>query len=152
MQKTFYPIILIALISTSCGNMEKQSMTQNIANLEAPVAEKKDSVLEIHDNVRVDPYFWMRLTDEQKNAENPDEQTQKVLDYLNAENDFTDGIMAHTKKFRKIFTTKLLEELKKMTSRCLILQEDIGTIHAMKKVKNILFIVEKKIHLREQKR
>lgn len=88
-------------------NMEKQSMTKNIVGLEVPIAEKKDSVLEIHDHKRVDPYFWMRLTDEQKNAENPDVQTQGVLDYLNAENHFTKTVMAHTDEFQE----KLYDEI-----------------------------------------
>ena len=55
----------------------------------APDVMKKDSVLSIHGHTRIDPYFWMRLTDEQKAAEQPDEQTQHVLDYLNAENAYT---------------------------------------------------------------
>ena len=33
-----------------------------------PIAERKDSLLEAHGDTRVDPYFWMRLTDQQKTA------------------------------------------------------------------------------------
>ena len=37
---------------------------------------------------RVDNYHWMRLSDEQKNSETPDAQTQDVVAYLNEENKF----------------------------------------------------------------
>ena len=86
---------------------DKNSMTKNISGLTPPVAEKMDSVLTAHGDTRIDPYFWMRLSDDQKNAENPDEQTQKVIDYLNAENDFKDKVMSHTEGFQQ----KLYDEI-----------------------------------------
>ncbi|AUC17074.1 oligopeptidase B [Tenacibaculum sp. SZ-18] len=73
-----------------------------------PVAEKQPKKLEKHGDVRVDNYFWMRLTDEQKNAETKDEQTQKVYDYLNAENKYFDDEMGYTKDFQE----GLFEEMK----------------------------------------
>jgi oligopeptidase B len=42
-----------------------------------PIAEKQPTKLVKHGDVRIDDYFWMRLTDAQKNAEVKDEQTQK---------------------------------------------------------------------------
>ncbi|MGB1216398.1 MAG: oligopeptidase B, partial [Saprospiraceae bacterium] len=78
----------------------KETRTSQRNLPDAPIAEKKDSVLTIHDDTRVDPYFWMRLTDEQKKAEKPDEQTQKVLDYLNAENKYTETALKHTEGFQ----------------------------------------------------
>ncbi|WP_245766606.1 S9 family peptidase [Pustulibacterium marinum] len=77
-------------------------------DIQAPVAKKIPETLEIHNDQRIDNYFWMRLSDEQKAAETPDAQTQDVLDYLNAENDYTDSITAHTKDFQK----DLFEEMK----------------------------------------
>ena len=74
-------IIVGALITLgSCQNEEIGSMTKRIEGLEAPIAAKKDSIITTHGHDRVDPYFWMRLTDDQKNAEQPDEHTQEVLD------------------------------------------------------------------------
>ncbi len=98
-------LILSILILYSCEMKETKTSQRNLPD--APVAEKKDSVLTIHDDTRIDPYFWMRLTDEQKKAEKPDGQTQKVLDYLNAENAYTEAAMKHTKDFQ----TKLYEEI-----------------------------------------
>ncbi|PIE99419.1 MAG: oligopeptidase B, partial [Polaribacter sp.] len=77
-------------------------------NIKVPVAEKQPKKLEKHGDIREDNYFWMRLTDEQKNAKNKDEQTQKVYDYLNAENDYYEKMTAETKKFQE----QLFEEMK----------------------------------------
>ncbi len=73
-----------------------------------PVAEKIPFVVENNGNERVDDYFWIRLSDEQKNAETPDSQTVKVLAYLNAENDYADAMMKHTDAFQ----LQLFEEIK----------------------------------------
>ncbi|WP_408029846.1 S9 family peptidase [Tenacibaculum xiamenense] len=76
--------------------------------IQIPVAEKQPTKLEKHGDVRTDNYFWMRLTDEQKNAEVKDEQTQKVYNYLNAENEYYEQEIANTKDFQE----KLFEEMK----------------------------------------
>ena len=87
-------LIILSMTVNSCNQMSEETTTRT--DTDAPVAEKKDSVIVTHGHSRIDPYFWMRLTDEQKNAEHPDEQTQKVLDYLNSENDYLEKKMKHT--------------------------------------------------------
>ena len=62
----------------------------------APMAKKVPLEMTEHGDTRVDDYFWMRLSDAQKEAETPDAQTQDVLDYLAAENDYIDSKLAHT--------------------------------------------------------
>ena len=89
------------------SNTDKESMTKNLEGLSAPIASKKDSIMTWHGHTRNDEYFWMRLSDDQKNAENPDAQTQEVLDYLNAENDYTEKVMTHTTEFQE----KLYDEI-----------------------------------------
>lgn len=74
----------------------------------APLASKRPHNLEMHGDVRVDNYYWMRLSDEQKEAEAKDEQTQEVLTYLTAENDYTKAVMQHTEDFQ----VKLFQEMK----------------------------------------
>ena len=59
-----------------------------------------------------DSYYWMRLSDEQKNAEQPDEHTQEVLDYLNAENDYTKKMMSHTEKFQEELFQEIIGRIK----------------------------------------
>lgn len=66
-----------------------------------PIAEKIPTKLEKHGDVRIDNYFWMRLSDEQKLAPVKDEHTQKVIDYLEAENSYYDTITADTKDFQE---------------------------------------------------
>jgi oligopeptidase B len=80
----------------------------NNEDIKPPVADKVATELEKHGDVRIDNYYWMRLTDEQRNDDTPDEPTQKVLDYLNAENDYFDKKMGHTEKFRE----DLFQEMK----------------------------------------
>ncbi len=96
------PALAFSLIFASC---KKQEMKKDI---KAPVAEKQPTKLEKHGDIRTDDYFWMRLTDEQKNAEVKDEQTQKVYDYLNAENAYYEEMTKETKEFQE----ELFQEMK----------------------------------------
>ncbi|QTE24434.1 S9 family peptidase [Polaribacter cellanae] len=74
----------------------------------APIAHKQPTTLEKHGDVRNDNYFWMRLSDKQKLAEVKDKQTQKVINYLEAENAYYNKVTAHTKSFE----AELFEEMK----------------------------------------
>ena len=78
-----------------------------------PIATKKPKELTIHNHTRVDDYFWMRLSDEQKNAESPDEHTQEVLDYLNAENEYTKTELKHTEGFQEQLYEEIVGRIKK---------------------------------------
>ncbi len=100
-------IIILALFApffTNCDSMNKSPEN----NINQPAAEKLAKELVAHGDTRIDNYFWMRLSDEQKKAATPDEQTQKVLNYLNAENEYLDQMMKHTEKFQD----QLFEEIK----------------------------------------
>jgi oligopeptidase B len=106
MKPQFFILILVAssLMLIKCKDMKSDEKQK----LKPPVAEKKPETLTAHGDERIDNYYWMRLSDEQKRSEKPDAQTQKVLDYLNAENAYTDSILSHTKEFRE----DLFEEIK----------------------------------------
>jgi oligopeptidase B len=92
-------ILAVVLLITSCAPNEKK--TEKMVETKAPMAEKVPFELEKHGDVRVDEYYWMKLSDEQKLAKTPDEQTKKVVDYLNAENAYTKDVLSHTEKFQK---------------------------------------------------
>ena len=77
-------------------------------NIIAPKADKKPAKLEKHGDVRIDNYFWMRLSDAQKLAAEKDDQTTNVVDYLNAENEYYENHTAHTKGFQET----LFQEMK----------------------------------------
>ncbi len=67
------------------------------SDLKPPMAKVKPKKLEKHGHVRTDNYYWL------KERENPE-----VIDYLNAENNYTDAVMAHTKSLED----ELFEEIK----------------------------------------
>lgn len=64
-------------------------------------------------NNRTDNYYWMRLSDEQKNAATPDDQTKKVLDYLNSENDYKKNVLKKTEGLQKTIYDELIGRIKK---------------------------------------
>ena len=78
-----------------------------------PVAEKIPHKTSIHGYDRVDNYHWMRLTDKQKLAKDPDAQTQKVLDNLKAENAYKEVKLKHTKKFQETLFDEIVGRIKK---------------------------------------
>jgi oligopeptidase B len=77
--------------------------------LKPPVAEKIPH--ELFDK-RIDNYFWMRLSDTQKNDSTHDEQTSKVLDYLNKENAYTKGVLKHTDSLQKTLYNEIIGRIK----------------------------------------
>lgn len=97
----FCSTLIAALIMSAC-NPAKDETVQN--GVTPPTAEKRPDTLTGN---RIDNYYWMKLTDEQKNAEQKDEQTQKVINYLNAENDYLKTTLAHTEALQK----KLYDEI-----------------------------------------
>jgi oligopeptidase B len=80
----------------------------NKTNIKAPIADKIPTILSKHGDERIDNYYWMKLSDEQKINKTPTNHTQKVLDYLNAENDYREEMMSHLKSFQD----KLFNEIK----------------------------------------
>jgi oligopeptidase B len=76
----------------------------------APVAEKKPHELEMHGDERIDDYYWLR------ERENPE-----VLAYLEAENAYTEAVMASSEGLRH----ELFEELKNR------IQPDDSTVPAL---------------------
>lgn len=99
--KLYASIILAGTIVAGCTTTNQNMITP-------PKAKKIPEKISIHGDTRVDDYFWMRLTDEQKEAKSPDTQTQDVLDYLNAENKYREQMMKHTEKFQ----SELFNEIK----------------------------------------
>ncbi|MEN8249652.1 MAG: S9 family peptidase [Bacteroidota bacterium] len=107
---TLILILLIVITTVSCNNNESTTMEDDI---KAPVAAKKDTVIKGGGGDRIDPYFWMRLTDAQKNAEVPDEHTKEVLDYLKAENAFKEKKMEHTVALQEKLYDEITGRIKK---------------------------------------
>ena len=83
---------LLFQIQTYSARMTNQSSTIN-----PPVAAKKPTELTKHGQTRIDNYFWLNQRED-----------QEVLDYLNAENKYTQAVLAHTEAFQE----KLFQEIK----------------------------------------
>ncbi|MCF6296839.1 MAG: S9 family peptidase [Flavobacteriaceae bacterium] len=86
-------IVLSLTFATSCKN---EKMTEKKI-IQAPIAQKIPKELKIHDDIRIDNYYWLN-----------DKENPKVIDYLNAENEYYNTLTAHTKKFQE----DLFEEMK----------------------------------------
>jgi oligopeptidase B len=65
--------------------------------MKSPIAKKLPKELTIHNDTRIDDYFWMRERDH-----------EDVISYLNEENAYREKVLAHTNDFQE----KLFEEIK----------------------------------------
>ncbi len=97
-------LYLPALLMAACGTPEKTK-----DDIAPPVAEKIPTKLS---GDRTDNYYWMKLTDAQKNAGQKDEQTQKVLNYLNAENDYLKAKLRHTEALQEKIYNEMIGRIK----------------------------------------
>lgn len=77
-----------------------------------PTAEKIPHEFKESGGSRVDNYYWMKLTDEQKNAEKKDEQATKVLNYLTAENDYLKSELKHTEQLQEKIYNEIIGRIK----------------------------------------
>ena len=102
----------LPLLIISCGAPSEDSTTPMENKSEAPVAAKKAKELTLHGDTRVDNYFWMRLSDDQKNADSSDAQTQEVLDNLTAENAYSDEMLSHTKELQETLYEEIVGRIK----------------------------------------
>jgi len=87
-------ILVLLLIVTGCqASYEKDE----VESMEPPRAKVSSKELEIHGHTRIDNYHWL------KERENPE-----VIEYLEAENRYTETTLAHTADFQEA----LFEEIK----------------------------------------
>jgi len=70
-------------------------------DMKEPVAKKIPHKLEIHNDVRIDNYFWLKNRD-----------AKDVIDYLKLENKYTEFKMKDTKKLQKDLYKELLLRIK----------------------------------------
>jgi oligopeptidase B len=99
-------IFAAALLAAGCST-DPESMNTT-ARLTAPQAAKRPHAITAHGHTRIDEYFWMRLSEQQRNAAEPDAETRKVMDHLNAENAYTEAVLQPVKELRE----SLFKEMK----------------------------------------
>ncbi len=83
-------------------NMNEETLRAVARNVKAPIAKKRDHVLESHGHQRNDPFFWMRERD------NPE-----VVEYLNAENTYTESVLAPIKELRESLFNEMVDRIQK---------------------------------------
>lgn len=66
-----------------------------------PIAEIKETRFEKFGKTRIDNYYWLK-----------DKTDKKVIDYLNAENAYTDKIMASSKDLQKSIYDEIVGRIK----------------------------------------
>lgn len=101
--KTHFGLGLLALILASCAGSNEEKPTPQLMDIlhTPPAAKKVPEELTIHDDVRVDNYYWLN---QREDAE--------VISYLEAENEYTDGVMAPLQPLQDALFTELKGRVK----------------------------------------
>jgi oligopeptidase B len=71
------------------------------SDLQPPVAKREPHPTHIHGQTLEDDYFWLR-----------DKESAETLAYLNAENSYTDAVMAPTKELQEALYREMLSHIK----------------------------------------
>ena len=109
--KSFGFFIITAFIIT-CNPGPKESAIERKEAIQPPTPEKIPHELIANGNTRIDNYYWMRLSEEQRNAEIKDDQTTKVISYLNAENDYLTTNLKHTEPLQNKIYNEIVGRIK----------------------------------------
>ena len=94
MNKTNLFLLLTLIFAVAC---KKDKPMKVKTTIKPPIVQKKPKTLTIHNDTRVDNYYWLNEKD-----------NEEVIDYLERENDYLDKILAPTKAFQN----NLFEEMK----------------------------------------
>jgi len=92
--------LLVLTITSACNTAQteetKTSRMYQKTDIEAPQADKRPKELVTHGDVRIDKYYWLNQRED-----------QDVINYLEAENAYTDKMLSHTRGLQD----KLYEEI-----------------------------------------
>jgi oligopeptidase B len=87
-------LVLSMVLILACSGEKKQEAVP-------PVAEKIPRVDTLHGDIRVDNYYWMR-----------NREDTNAINYLKAENAYTEAVMASTKDFQDSMYKEILSRIK----------------------------------------
>ncbi len=91
--KLSFAILLLYYFLLGCSMKQNQSSP--------PKAKKIPKELTIHGDTRIDNYYWLN-----------ERENQEVIDYLNAENQYTDNVLADQKKFQESLFDEIVGRIK----------------------------------------
>ena len=97
---TFLAVLLVLLV-TACNPQKENKILKQSDFPTPPVAEVKPDTFVEFSHQRIDNYYWMR-----------DKNDPKVIEYLNAENAYTDTVMASTKDLQEAIYNEILGRMK----------------------------------------
>jgi oligopeptidase B len=103
---------IVTLAAVALSGCQPGTKEETKSENKAPVAEKQPHAFKENGGSRVDNYYWMKLSDTQKNAEQKDEQTTKVINYLTAENDYLKSEMQHTEALQEKIYNEIVGRIK----------------------------------------
>ena len=97
------PLVATFAAITSCHTTKEEKTTPFNQDQfpPAPVAERISQTFENFGEKRTDPYYWLK-----------DKTNPKVIEYLKAENAYTDTVMASTKKLQETIYNEILGRIK----------------------------------------
>ena len=86
---TFLAVLFVLLV-TACNPQKENKILKQSDFPTPPVAEVKPDTFVEFSHQRIDNYYWMK-----------DKTDSKVIEYLNAENAYTDTVMSSTKDLQE---------------------------------------------------
>ena len=97
---TFLAVMLLFL-ATACNQPKENKILKQSDFPTPPVAEVKPDTFVEFSHQRIDNYYWMK-----------DKTDPKVIEYLNAENTYTDTVMGSTKELQQTIYDEILGRMK----------------------------------------
>ena len=96
-----FAIAFVACTNESTETTTKASMLYQKMDLETPTAKKQPKELTIHNDTRIDNYYWLNQ------REDPE-----VISYLEEENAYTDEMMSHLKDYQENLYEEIVGRIK----------------------------------------
>ncbi|HMP99335.1 MAG TPA: S9 family peptidase [Cyclobacteriaceae bacterium] len=98
-KKINYCLLILIVFAAACTVKEQEFKRPEVAT---PIAAKQPKELvSKHGDVRIDNYYWLN-----------DREDQNVIDYLTAENNYLDTMMAHTRDFQEALFNEMRGRIK----------------------------------------
>jgi oligopeptidase B len=102
--KNLIPVIFgITLLFMACKQEQTRttSVLLNKMEITPPTANKNPKELTIHNDTRVDDYYWLN-----------NREDQEVINYLESENAYTTSMLSHTEDFQKTLFDEIIGRIK----------------------------------------
>ncbi len=115
------------------------------SNVQPPSLEKIPHITNSHGIERIDHYHWLRDDNWQQFIKgNVDFNNQKIFDYINAENQYTDAIMEDTLNLQEDLYQEMLSRVKEDDSRAPMKHGDYFYYSRIEKGKDYSYFCRKK--------